>query len=331
MRIAVDAMGGDHAPEAVVKGALLALQEFPNLEVILTGDVDRIMSLTGDVNMKGRLTVVNATEVIRSDEDPVRAFRKKKGASMVLAAREVAEGRADACLSAGSTGAYLATGLFGVGRIEGIDRPALAPVLPTKDGTGFVLLDVGANAEVKPEYLVQFAFMGTVYAEKIRGVKNPRVALLNIGAEDNKGTDLTREAFRLLRERDDLNFIGNVEARYLMDGVADVVVTDGFTGNMVLKTIEGTAGSLMKMVKEAMTANVKSKIGALLLKSSMMDLKKKMDYEEQGGAALFGLKAPVIKAHGSSDQQAIYHAIHQSMKMVEADVASFISERLAKK
>jgi len=325
VRLAVDAMGGDHAPVQIIKGVEKAIKAFSDLEITLIGNEAEIRKT---LQLEDRIQILHTEEVIHSDEDPARAFRRKKDASMVLAAKEVKEGRADACLSAGSTGAYLATALFVIGRIGGIIRPALAPMLPTMNGDGFVLMDVGANAEAKPEYLLQFALMGSIYAEKVRGIKNPRVALLNIGTEDNKGNDLTKEAFDLLSQAD-LNFIGNVESRYLLEGVADVVVTDGFTGNMVLKTIEGTASSLMKMIKELMTSNFQSKMGALLLKSKMMELKQLMDYKEYGGAALFGVKAPVIKAHGSSDAFAFYNAIRQARSMVQSDLATEISKKLS--
>ena len=217
----------------------------------------------------------------------------------------------------------MAAGLFVVGRIKGIERPALAPTLPTLNGDGFLLLDVGANADARPEHLLQYAIMGSIYAEKVRGIDKPRVGLLNIGTEDKKGNELTKAAFGLLKDAP-INFIGNVESRELMNGVADVVVTDGFTGNMVLKTIEGTAMSMFKMIKDAMMSNMKSKVAAVLLKPQLMEVKAKMDYSEYGGAGLFGLKAPVIKAHGSSDQKAFVSAIKQTKTMVQFNVASTI-------
>ncbi len=324
MRLAVDAMGGDHAPLEIVKGVEMALKTFSDIEITLFGDEVAIRKV---LTSEERITIVHTDEVIHSDEDPVKAYRRKKNASMVLAANAVKEGQADACLSAGSTGAYLATGLFVVGRIDGIIRPALAPTFPTIDGRGFVLLDVGANAEAKPEYLLQFGLMGAIYAEKVRGIVNPRVGLLNIGAEENKGNDLTKAAFNLLKQSN-LNFIGNVEARDLLNGVADVVVTDGFTGNMVLKTTEGTAGSIMKMLKTSLTSGFISKIAALMMKSKLSGMKKLMDYKEQGGAALFGVKSPVIKAHGSSDAFAFHNAIRQAKLMVQANLAEEIEQAL---
>ena len=248
---------------------------------------------------------------------------------MVLAAKEVSEGRADACISAGNTGALMAAGLFIIGRIKGIERPALTPTFPTINGEGFVLLDVGANADAKPEHLVQYALMGSIYSEKVRGIQKPRVGLLNIGTEEKKGNELTKHSYDLLKA-EDINFIGNVEARDLLNGVADVVITDGFTGNMVLKTIEGTAISIMKMLKTSLMSSVKSKLAAAVLKPNLYELKSKMDYSEYGGAGLFGLKAPVIKAHGSSDANAIFNAIRQAKDMVEHDVTKKFKKQLQK-
>jgi glycerol-3-phosphate acyltransferase PlsX len=257
----------------------------------------------------------------------VRAVRRKKNASMVLAAQAVADGLADACISAGNTGALMSAGLFVIGRIEGIERPALTPTLPTIGGEGFLLLDVGANADAKPEHLQQYAIMGSIYAEKVRGITNPRVGLLNIGTEEKKGNDLTKQAFSLLKTTN-LNFIGNVEARDLLDGAADVVITDGFTGNMVLKTIEGTALSVFKMVKTALTSSLKNKLAAAVLKPELTGLKNKMDYSEYGGAGLFGIKAPVIKAHGSSDAKALFSAIRQARIMAEKNVTELIKNSI---
>ena len=222
----------------------------------------------------------------------------------------------------------MAGGLFKVGRIEGVSRPALATTLPTLNGDGFLMLDLGSNADAKPENLLQYAVMGDIYVKQVRGQKSPRVGLLNIGTEDKKGNELTKSAFSLLKEAD-FNFEGNVEARELLNGVADVVVTDGFTGNMVLKTIEGTAGAIFKMLKEALFSNLKAKMGAALIKNDLMHIKDKMDYTEYGGAALFGLKSPVIKAHGSSNPRAIYSAIRQATVMVEHHVCETIAEKIA--
>ena len=327
MKIALDAMGGDHAPKEQVLGAMKAVEAFADVEIILVGNETKIKPfLTND----NRITILHTEEEILGTDEPVRAVRRKKTASMVLAAKQVADGNADACISSGNTGALMASGLFVVGRISGIDRPALAPTLPTIDGKGFVFLDVGANSDARPEHLLQFAIMGSVYAKKVRGLDQPRVGLLNIGTEEKKGNELTKEAFELLQQSSDIHFIGNVEARDLLNGVADVVVTDGFTGNMVLKSIEGTAMSLFKMLKTTLMSNLKSKLAAAVLKPEFKVIKHQMDYSEYGGAGLFGLKAPVIKAHGSSDANAIFNAIRQTREMILHDVATMVSNTIEK-
>jgi len=322
MKLALDGMGGDNAPKSVVEGALLALEQIPNLEIQLYGQQEKLEPF---LKIHDRLTVIHCEEVVEGTDDPARAVRRKKDSSMAKIMDAVEIGKADACLSAGNTGALMAGGLFKVGRIEGIARPALATTLPTLDGNGFLMLDLGANADARPEHLLQYAIMGDIYAKKVGDLQKPRIGLLNIGTEDKKGNELTKAAFELLKEAD-LNFIGNVEARDLLEGVADVVVTDGFTGNMVLKSIEGTAGALFSMLKEAFMSSTKTKISAALMKNNLRDLKNKMDYTEYGGAALFGLQAPVIKAHGSSNAKAIYSAIRQASTMVEHTVISTITE-----
>lgn len=320
MKIAIDAMGGDNAPKTVIEGAELAIQQFENLHITLVGNEVEIKKYLTNPE---RIKILHTEEVIEATDEPVRAVRRKKNASMVLMATEVAEGRADACISAGNTGALMTAGLFVVGRIKGIERPALAPTLPTLDGKGFLMLDVGANVDAKPEHLVQYAIMGSVYAEQVRGIHSPKVGLLNVGTEEKKGNELTKQTFKLLQETK-INFIGNVESRDLLNGVADVVVTDGFTGNVALKTIEGTALSLFSMLKTELTSSFKSKVAASVLKPQLKGLKAKMDYSEYGGAGLFGLNAPVIKAHGSSDATAIFNAIKQTVNMVENNVSSTI-------
>ncbi|MGW6379767.1 phosphate acyltransferase PlsX [Peribacillus butanolivorans] len=327
MKITIDAMGGDNAPKAQVLGAMKSVEAFSDVEITLVGNKAEISPYLTEHD---RISVIHTEEKILSTDEPVRAVRRKKSASMVLAAQQVADGEADACISSGNTGALMAAGLFVVGRIEGIERPALAPTLPTIDGKGFVLLDVGANSDAKPEHLLQFAIMGSVYAKKVRGIEKPRVGLLNIGTEEKKGNELTKHAFTLLQQSSEISFIGNVEARDLLNGPADVVVTDGFTGNMVLKTLEGTAMSVFKMVKTALMSNLKSKIAAALVKPELKGIKNKMDYSEYGGAGLFGLKAPVIKAHGSSDANAVYNAIRQTRDMVSHDVIPTIAKTIEK-
>ena len=322
MRIVIDAMGGDHAPEAVVKGAMLAAKAHKDLTVVLVGDEAKIKPYLTSAE---RVEIIHTTTVISGDDEPVKAVRRKKDASLVLMANEVKEQRADACISAGNTGALMSAGLFQVGRIKGIERPALSPTLPTIDQKGFVLLDVGANVEAKPKHLLQYGIMGSIYAEKVRGIKQPRVGLLNVGTEDNKGTELTKEAFQLLKQAP-INFVGNVEARDLLSGVADVVVTDGFSGNIALKTVEGTAMNMFKMLKATFMSSLKTKLAAAVLKKDLKGLKDQLDYAEYGGAALFGLKAPVVKAHGSSNDRAIYSAIKQTMTMVEHRVSETIAD-----
>ena len=317
-KIAVDAMGGDHAPQALVEGVNQAIQEFKDIEVILYGDETKIKQY---LTATERVSIVHTDEKINSDDEPTRAIRRKKQASMVLAAHAVKNGEADAMLSAGNTGALLASGYFIVGRIKVIDRPGLMSTLPTLDGKGYDMLDLGANAENTPTHLHQYAIMGAYYAENVRGIKRPRIGLLNNGTEESKGDPLRKETYQLLAADSALNFVGNVEARDLMDGVADVIVTDGFTGNAVLKTMEGTALGLFKQLKTVLSGGgLKAKIGALLLKNDLRGLKKTLDYSDVGGAVLFGLQAPVVKTHGSSDAKAVYSTIRQIRTMLETDV-----------
>ncbi|MFC7320410.1 phosphate acyltransferase PlsX [Halobacillus campisalis] len=325
MKLAIDAMGGDHAPEAIVKGALLAVSSIKDLEITLVGDEEKISPFLNDNSAK--INVLHTTEVITADDEPVRAVRKKKQASMVLMAKEVKDGRADGCISAGNTGALMSAGLFGVGRLDGVERPALSPTLPTEDGRGFLMLDVGANVDAKPSHLLQYAIIGSIYCEKVRGITSPRVGLLNVGTEDGKGSELTKKAFELMNDAP-IQFIGNVESRDLLNGVADVVVTDGFTGNIALKTIEGTAMTMFSMIKSTFMSNLKTKLAAVLVKNDLKGLKSKLDYSEYGGAGLFGLSAPVIKAHGSSNERAIHSAIKQACHMIEKDVTSTIQSTL---
>ncbi|MGE6258714.1 phosphate acyltransferase PlsX [Heyndrickxia sporothermodurans] len=326
MKLAIDAMGGDNAPKEIVLGVNKAIKAFPDIEVTLFGKEQEINNY---LERSSRVEVVHTDDVIEGTDEPVRAVRRKKNASMVLMAQAVAEGKADACISAGNTGALMAAGLFIVGRIDGIERPALAPTLPTIDGQGFVMLDLGANADAKPEHLLQYAIMGSIYAEKVRGIKKPRIGLLNIGTEAKKGNDLTKKAYELLSEAD-LHFVGNIEARDLLEGPADVIVTDGFTGNMVLKSIEGTAGSLFSLLKKVFMANLKSKLAAGLMKNELKGLKNMMDYTEYGGAGLFGLNSPVIKAHGSSNANALYNAVRQAREMTSHQVTTIIKETIQK-
>ncbi|HFH9921835.1 TPA: phosphate acyltransferase PlsX [Streptococcus suis] len=317
-RIAVDAMGGDHAPQAVIEGVNQALKEFSDIEIQLYGDEAKIKPY---LTASERVTIIHTDEKINSDDEPVRAIRRKKNSSMVLATQAVKDGQADAVLSAGNTGALLAAGVFVVGRIKNIDRPGLMSTLPTMDGKGFDMMDLGANAENTAHHLYQYGILGSFYAEHVRGVKNPRVALLNNGTEDTKGTPVHQEAYKLLSEDKSINFIGNVEARELLNDVADVVVTDGFTGNAVLKTVEGTAKSIVGQLTGAIkSGSFLAKIGGLLLKPTLKKALGALDYKTAGGAVLLGLKAPVIKAHGSSDATAIFYTIKQVRQILDANI-----------
>lgn len=327
MKIAIDAMGGDHAPKEIVLGVMKAAAQFKDVEYILYGDEAQINEYLTD---KTRITIVHTDEKIESDDEPVRAVKRKKRASMVLAAQAVKNNEADACISAGNTGALMSTGLFIIGRIKGIDRPALAPTLPTITGKGFVLLDAGANAEAKPEHLLQFGLMGSVYAEKVRKIENPRVGLLNIGTEETKGNELTKTAFQYMKNQNAYNFIGNVEARDLLMDVADIVVADGFTGNMVLKTVEGTASSVMSMLKMSLNNGIKNKLAASFLRKDLYGLRAKMDYSEYGGACLFGIQAPVVKAHGATNAKGIFTTIRQVRDMVEKQIVETIKAEIHK-
>lgn len=322
MKIAVDAMGGDNAPQAIVEGVMLAKKDFPEVEFLLYGKESEIKKYVTD---EKNITIIHTDEKITSDDEPVKAIRRKKEASMVLAAQAVKKGEAEAIFSAGNTGALLAAGLFIIGRIKNIERPGLMstmPVIGQSDG-GFDMLDLGANADNKPEHLVQYAVLGSFYAEKVRKIENPRVGLLNNGTEATKGSELTKKAFELLSEEKSIHFIGNVEARDLLEGVADVVVTDGFTGNAVLKSIEGTALNMMSLLKKSiLDEGLKGKLGALLLKDAFRGMKNELDYSKHGGAVLFGLKAPVIKTHGSTGPEAVRQTIRQIHTMLKTQVVS---------
>lgn len=318
--IAIDAMGGDHAPQAVVEGVNQALATFEDIQIQLYGDESKIRPY---LTARDRVEIIHTTEKINSDDEPTKAIRKKKEASMVLAAKAVKEGRADAVLSAGNTGALLAAGVFVVGRIDGVKRPGLLTSLPTVSGGQFDMLDLGANTDSTPLHLHQYAVLGSFYAEKVRAISRPRVGLLNNGTEETKGDALRKETFALLQADPSIHFIGNVEARELLNGVADVVVTDGFTGNAVLKTIEGTALSIMGQLRSAIEGGgLKAKIGYLFLKDSLKKMKQSLDYSDAGGAVLFGLNAPVVKAHGSSDAKAIFSTIRQIRTILESDVVA---------
>ena len=311
VKIAVDLMGGDNAPEAVTKGIMEAVEEDGSLEILAYGLKG---SYSGD---HPQIEFIEVTEKVKAEDDPVRAVRKKKDSSLVRAAKAVKEGEAEACVSAGNTGAIMSAGLFVVGRLKGVERPAIASLIPNTTGKGIMLLDMGANADNKPKHLYQFAEMASIYMEEIEGRKNPEVGLINIGSEDNKGNEVTRAAFELLKESD-LNFTGNFETRDIISGTVDIAVTDGFTGNIVLKTIEGTAKSMMTEIKDIFLKNTKNKLAAAVLKNDFGRVKDLLDYREVGGAPLLGLDGYVLKAHGSSDARAIHNAIRQAVRMAES-------------
>lgn len=318
--IAIDAMGGENAPKAIVDAVLKAKPKLKDTKFVLFGDEEKINKLI-PTEQKDRIDVIATSEVIVDSDEPVKAIRRKKDSSMVVAANYVKAGKADALFSLGNTGALLACGIFIIGRIKGVERPALMPTLPSaKSEEGFNIIDVGANAQSKPEYLVQWAQMANFYAQKIRNIKNPTVALLNNGAEDDKGDPFHQVAYKLLKATD-LNFIGNAEGNDLMEGKADVIVTDGFTGNATLKAIEGTASVILRLLKDSLLNNgLRPKVGALLAKPGLTALKKRFDTARYGGAVLLGVNAPVVKTHGRSNIRPIYYTLLQIDKMLSQDL-----------
>lgn len=318
--IAIDAMGGDNAPAAVVNGVNLAIHAFEDIQVKLFGDEAQIRE---HLKVQERVEVIHTTEIIEAEDEPVIAVRRKKDSSMVRAARAVKEGEADVLLSAGSTGALLASGLLVVGRIKNIDRPGLMPVIPTisKEHPQFILMDAGANADSKPINLLQHAILASYYAREVLEIKSPRVGLINNGTEAGKGNDLSKAAYELLSQEESINFIGNIEAKELLNGSVDVAVTDGFTGNAILKTLEGTSKSVFKAIKGALTSGgMKTKLGALMIKDALADLKDNFDDTKAGGAVMLGVKGALIKAHGSSNEEAIFNAIRQARKVTNSGV-----------
>lgn len=328
MRIIIDAMGGDFAPASNVEGAVLAARAWSDVEIVLVGKEEELRPLLAD--QPANLTIHHAGEVIEADDEPVKAVRRKKDASMVVAGRMLREGQADAMISAGNTGALMTTGLLVVGRMEGIERPGLAPMIPTIDDRGVLALDLGANMDAKPEHLAQYALMGSIYRRKVHGFDNPRVGLLNVGTEAMKGNELTKAAFPLLAELP-VNFIGNVEARDVLNGACDVLVCDGFAGNILLKALEGTAGALFSLLKQEFTKNLKSKLAAAVLMPQLKGLRNKMDYQEHGGAPLLGLGGLVIKGHGSSDASAIKNAVRQARIALQSKLIEGITKEITGK
>lgn len=332
VRVAIDAMGGDYAPVEQVKGAVDAVNEKDNIFVYLVGiEADIRAELNKYDFAKERIQVVNATEIIENSEPPVNAVRTKKDSSLVKALMLVRNDDADAFVSCGSTGAVLVGGQILVGRIKGVERAPLAPLLPTSKGTPALLIDCGANVDARASHLVQFARMGSIYMENIVGIKNPKVAIVNIGAEEDKGNALVKETFPLLKECQDINFIGSIEAREIPSGYADVVVCEAFVGNVILKLFEGVGLTLISMIKKGITSTVRSSIGAMLVKPALKKTLQGFDGSENGGAPLLGLKGLVVKAHGSSKAVEVKNAILQCEQFKAENISEKIKEHIGAK
>lgn len=329
VRVVVDAMGGDLAPVEPIKAAVQAVKERKDIHVILTGKQDVIeKELAGYPDYpKDRITVIPASEVIETAEPPVMAIRKKKDSSIVVGLNMVKRQEADAFVSSGSTGAVLVGGQVIVGRSKGVERPPLAPLLPTTKGVS-LLIDCGANVDARPSHLVQFAKMGSIYMEHVVGIKNPRVAIVNNGAEEEKGNALVKETFPLLKECKGINFIGSIEARDIPYGYADVIVCEAFVGNVILKLYEGVGAALISMVKEGMMTSLRSKVGALLVKPALKETLKVFDASDHGGAPLLGLKGLVVKTHGSAKATEIRNAIYQCVQFKQQQINEKIAERI---
>lgn len=328
VKVVVDAMGGDNAPEEIVKGAIEAVNEREDIFIYLAGKKEVIeKELTNYTFPKDRVEIVHAEEVIETAEPPVMAIRRKKDSSIVVGMNMVKRGEADAFVSSGSSGAILVGGQLIVGRIKGIERPPLAPLIPTKDGVA-LLIDCGANVDARPSHLVQFARMGSIYMEHIVGIKNPRVGIVNIGAEEEKGNALVKETFPLLKACEEINFIGSVEARDIPAGVCDVIVCEAFVGNVILKLYEGVGATLISKVKEGMMGSIRSKLGALLVKPVLKQTLKSFDASQYGGAPLLGLNGLVVKSHGSSKALEIKNSIIQCVQFKQQKINDRIKENI---
>ena len=326
--VALDAMGGDNAPKEMIKGAVQALEKTDAVQVLLVGKEDVIRAELAQYTYdKARIEVVNATEVIETAEPPVNAIRRKKDSSIVVGMKLVKEGQADAFVSAGSSGAVLVGGQVIVGRIKGVERPPLAPLIPTEKGVS-LLVDCGANVDARPSHLVQFAKMGSIYMEHVVGIKNPKVGIVNIGAEEEKGNALVKETFPLLKGEKNINFIGSVEAREIPHGQADVIVCEAFAGNIILKLFEGVGSVLISEIKKGMMGSLRSKIGALLVKPALKKALKSFDSSEYGGAPLLGLDGLVVKTHGSSTAKEICNTIIQCVTFKEQKINEKIKESI---
>jgi len=331
IKIIVDAMGGDNAPVETVKGAVEAVNERKDITVCLVGQEDVVKKELAKYSYnKDQIEVVHASEVIETAEPPVNAIRRKKDSSIVVGMNMVKRGEADGIVSAGSTGAVLVGGQVIVGRVKGVERPPLAPLIPTSKGFS-LLVDCGANVDARPSHLVQFAKMGSIYMENVMGIKNPRVAIVNIGAEEEKGNALVKETFPLLKACEDINFIGSIEARDIPAGYADVIVCEAFIGNVILKLFEGVGLMMIAKIKSGLMSSLRSKIGAILIKPALKKTMRSFDSSQYGGAPLLGLKGLVVKAHGSSKSVEIKNSIIQCISFKEQAISEKIGECLAVK
>lgn len=329
MKIIIDAFGGDLAPLEPLKGAAMAVKEL-GVEILAVGDTEKMTACCKENSIDlTNITFKQADDVISMDDDPMDVVKKKKNSSLHIAMQALSDGEGDALVSAGSTGAILMGATFIVKRIKGCKRPALGTVLPSENPNGFMLMDCGANAEVRPEMLNQFAVMGAVYMEKVAKRENVRVALLNNGVEETKGTQVHKDAYVLMKNNSEINFIGNIEGRDVMSDLADVVVADGFSGNIAIKTSEGVASFMNKQLKGLFMTNLKTKIAALLMKDQLRQFKAKLDYSEYGGAPILGVAKGVIKAHGSSNAKAFKNAIRQAAQYAQNDVSGIIAAQLS--
>ncbi|WP_217557319.1 phosphate acyltransferase PlsX [Paenibacillus sp. GbtcB18] len=321
MRIAIDIMGGDFAPKMNIEGAILAAKELENVKLILVGDETHAKPFLKE-NLPN-IQLLHTSEIITAHDDPVSSVRRKKNSSLVIAGKLIREGKADAMVSAGNTGALVAMGILIIGRVQGFERPALAQLIPTYDGNDVLVLDLGANIDAKPENLIQYAKMGSIYVNKMKGVTNPRIGLLNVGTEKGKGNELVRTTYNMLL-KEELNFVGNVEARDVLKGHCDVIICDAFSGNILLKSFEGVIETFFSLFKKQVNKNLITKVATLALLPTLRSFKKKMDYREFGGAPLLGIKGVCIKSHGSSNSTAIKNAINQAQKLVANNYINFI-------
>ncbi len=325
MRIVLDGMGGDNAPEEIVKGAVEASKLISD-EIIIVGQEELILEELKKYSYDDqKISIVHASQVIENEDTPVRAVRRKKDSSMVVGINMIKNGEGDLFISAGNTGALMAGSLFNLGRIQGIDRPALGSVYPILGSEPALLVDAGANSECKPNNLLEFAMMGSIYMDKVIGRTNPRIGLVNLGVEENKGSTLTKATYELL-DKSHMNFVGNVEAREVPRGACDVIVCDGFVGNVILKLTEGLALNIMKLLKNKFTAGMKAKLGSIFLMDKFKEIKSEFDYTEYGGAPILGVKGPVVKMHGSSNANAVKNTILKGIPFAKENVVGTISE-----